>query len=89
MSFVGVAFSNSLTLSLWRVTNYIGNSLGCLAVNIVSLWTTNGLNVTHVQKGKLHLMIRDVQLGLIFLIICLFNLDHFHMCMYFRKLLLY
>lgn len=63
MSFVGVAFSNSLTLSLWRVTNYIGNGLGCLAVNIVSLWTTNSLNITHLQKGKLHLMIRDVQLG--------------------------
>ena len=51
-------------ISFWRVTNDLGNDLGCLGVPLVPVLATTLLYGTNFQNWRLHLVMRDVLLVL-------------------------
>ena len=77
----------NLTVSLWRVIYSLGSSLGGLGIPMGPLWPTTQL--TQIQYRKLCLVARNGQLGLCPPITCQFHLDCLHICIYFRRFLLY
>ena len=78
-----------LTISLQKTINSLDKILVSLWVAMEPFWPKLQLSVTHSQNWRLHLVIRDIKLRSVFLILWQFHLNSPHICIYFRKNLLY
>lgn len=77
-----------LAVTLVGESYSLSDSLSCLEGAMGPRWPKTQLDVTKFRNWKFHLIKREHQLGLCFPIMLQFHLNFFHICMYFRKLLL-
>jgi hypothetical protein len=64
MRYAGTVFSDKvLTLSLWRASNHLGNTVGWLRVPMKLPEPTTQLVVTQIHYWKLQLVVRDFSVG--------------------------
>ena len=56
--------AKGLTINLWRASNIFVNNLCGLGIPMRPFWPTTQLDVIHPQYWKIHLVTRDILLGL-------------------------